>query len=91
LTGSFLQLLLGHYSVRFGYQREQNYTKIVPKQGFPNCVPWHISVPRKRWKCAAKVSCFDKKLIKCLVHVAVGFCHHKIGVPWPNPEVIRVP
>ena len=29
LAGSFLQLLLGHYSVRIGYQREQNYTEIV--------------------------------------------------------------
>jgi len=27
LAGSFLQLLLGHYSVRIGYQREQNYTE----------------------------------------------------------------
>jgi len=26
-----------------------------------------------------------------LVHVAVGFCHHEIGVPRPNPEVISVP
>ena len=59
-------------------------------QSLPNCVP-HISVPRKRLKCAAKVSCFDKKLIKCLVHVAVGFRHHNIGVPRPNPEVISVP
>jgi len=25
LAGSFIQLLLGHYSVRIGYQREQNY------------------------------------------------------------------
>jgi len=23
--------------------------------------------------------------------VAVGFCHHKIGVPLSNPEVISVP
>jgi len=28
LAGSFLQLLSDHYSVRFGYQREQNYTEI---------------------------------------------------------------
>jgi len=34
LTGSFLQLLLGHYSVRFGYQREQKYTEIVMKHVF---------------------------------------------------------
>ena len=60
-------------------------------QGFPNCVPRHVSVPRKRLKCAMKVSYYDKKLIKCLVHVAVGFCHHKIGVLQPNPEVISVP
>jgi len=31
---SFLQLLLGHYSVRFGYQREQNNTAIVLKHVF---------------------------------------------------------
>jgi len=33
LTGSFLQLqmLLGHCSVRIGYQGEQNYTEIVLK------------------------------------------------------------
>jgi len=31
LTRSFLQLLLSYYSVRFGYQREQNYTEIVLK------------------------------------------------------------
>jgi len=36
LAGSFLQLLLGHYSVRIGYQREQNYTEIVLKQCFSN-------------------------------------------------------
>ena len=60
-------------------------------QGFPNCVPWHISVRRKRLKYAVKVSCFDKKLIKCLVNAAVGFCHHKIGVLRKNPEVISVP
>jgi len=29
LAGSFLQLFLGHYSVRIGYQGEQNYTEIV--------------------------------------------------------------
>jgi len=34
LTGSFLQLLSGHYSVRFGYQREQIYTEIVLKHVF---------------------------------------------------------
>jgi len=34
LTGSFLQLLLGHCSVQFGYQREQNYTEIVLKHVF---------------------------------------------------------
>jgi len=32
-----------------------------------------------------------KKSLKCLVHVAVGFRHHKIGVPQPNPEFISVP
>jgi len=36
LTGSFVLLLLGHYSVRFGYQREQNYTEIVLKHVFLN-------------------------------------------------------
>jgi len=60
-------------------------------QGFPNCVSRHISVPRKRLKCAAKVSCFDKKLMKSLVDVAVGYRHHKRGVPRANPEFIRVP
>ena len=34
LTGSLLQLLLGHYSVRFGYQREQNYNETVLKHVF---------------------------------------------------------
>jgi len=34
LTGSFLQLLLGHYSFRFGYKREQKYTEIVMKHVF---------------------------------------------------------
>jgi len=34
LAGSFLQLLLGYYSVRIGYQREQNYTEIVLKHVF---------------------------------------------------------
>ena len=54
-------------------------------------MPRHVGVPRKRLKCAAKVTCCDKKLVKCLVHVAVGFRHYKIGVPRPNPEVISVP
>jgi len=27
-------IALGHYSVRFGYQREQNYTEIVLKHVF---------------------------------------------------------
>jgi len=31
LAGSYLQLLLGHYSVRIGYQREQSYTAIFLK------------------------------------------------------------
>jgi len=30
------QLLLGHYSVRIDYQREQNYTEIVLKRAFLN-------------------------------------------------------
>jgi len=34
LTGTFLQLLLGQYSVRFGYQREQNYSEISLNQRF---------------------------------------------------------
>jgi len=34
LAGSFLQLLLGHFSVGMGYQREQNYTEIVLKHDF---------------------------------------------------------
>jgi len=34
LARSFLQLLLGHYSVQIGYQREQNYTEIVLKHVF---------------------------------------------------------
>jgi len=34
LGGSFLQLFLSHYSVRIGYQREQNYTEIVLKHVF---------------------------------------------------------
>jgi len=34
LLGSFTQFLLGHYSVRIGYQREQNYTETVIKHIF---------------------------------------------------------
>jgi len=34
LTRSFLQLFLVHYSVQFGYQREQNYIEIVLKHVF---------------------------------------------------------
>jgi len=45
------------------------------EQGLPNCVPRHIGARRKKLKSIAKVSCFDKMLIKCLVHVAVGFLH----------------
>jgi len=36
LAGSFLQLLLGYYSVQTGYQREHNYTEIVLKHVFLN-------------------------------------------------------
>jgi len=31
LAESFLQLLLGHYSVQIGYQREHNYIDILIK------------------------------------------------------------
>jgi len=31
LAGSFPKLLLRHYSVQIGHQREQNYTEIVLK------------------------------------------------------------
>jgi len=36
LVGTFLQLLLVHYSVKIGYQREHNYTEIVLKHVFLN-------------------------------------------------------
>jgi len=41
---SFLQLLLGHYSVRIGDRREQNYTEIVLKHVFKS----HFYVLRSR-------------------------------------------
>ena len=31
MVGSFLQLLLDHYSVQIGYEREHTYTEIVLK------------------------------------------------------------
>jgi len=32
--GHFYNCFLGHYSVRFGYEREQNYTEIGLKHAF---------------------------------------------------------
>ena len=51
----------------------------------------HTVVPGKRLKCAANGLCFDKKYIKCLVDVAVGFRLHNAGAPRLNPEFISVP
>jgi len=36
LTGRFLQLLIRHYTVRIGYQREHKYVEIVLKHVFLN-------------------------------------------------------
>jgi len=59
LAGSFLQLLLGHYSVRIGHQREQNCIEIVLKHVFQitllHFAQYLIKVACKKEKCCKKL------------------------------------
>jgi len=55
----------------WGLNERLNLVISCCKKGFLNWVLRHTRVARKRLKFAANVSCFDKKLIICLVHVAL--------------------
>jgi len=62
LAGSFLQLLLGHYSVQIGYQREHNYTEIVPKHVFLNNTFTFCATGLLDESCSKKLNVKKKKV-----------------------------
>jgi len=63
LVVSFLLLLLGHYSVHIGYQREHNYTETILKHIFLNKTATFCAVGLLDKSCSKKLHAKKKNAI----------------------------